>query len=385
MVAWPENLPPPLRDNLSTTQGDNAVRRSTQSGRVEVRKFGSGAPDEITCTFRLFGAAEVETFEYFFSHEANLGVNWFSASWLTLLGYAGHAARIVGYPRRTGHGTIYSDYAVTLHVKPSASVRADTEWPVEGPGSWGGTVPQWGAPLGQMVGFWRADEAPASITDTTLWRATNDPDRTICGVQSNSSSWPEGYPTADPPYVSGSAGKRSSGGYAISLKGDQGFAPQSFGMHARIRKGDTGSGWPFTETRLRMWRTWAGADAMALASVGNDLLIYYNRGVSGAGSEVLVATINVLTVPGQYGDWLTVSYLYHHVTGLTTVWLAGQEIYRAAHPILRGSDMFFGCKANNSSPLSVGTSYVFHISGLIIETEYNEDSVAAARAELESI
>ena len=135
-VAWPETLPGPLASSLRVSAGTNAARRRTQSGRVEVRRFGAGAPDLVDATFHLLHA-DVAAFRHFHERTCNLGLNWFTAPWLAHLGYLEHCARIVGHPRRTGKGTLYSDYACRLAVRPLAEAWADTFWPAEaiaGPG-----------------------------------------------------------------------------------------------------------------------------------------------------------------------------------------------------------------------------------------------------------
>lgn len=147
-VAWPETLPGPLASSLRVSAGTNAARRRTQSGRVEVRRFGAGAPDLVDATFHLLHA-DVAAFRHFHERTCNLGLNWFTAPWLAHLGYLEHCARIVGHPRRTGKGTLYSDYACRLAVRPLAEAWADTFWPAEaiaGPG------PE-PAPEGRVVGW----------------------------------------------------------------------------------------------------------------------------------------------------------------------------------------------------------------------------------------
>jgi hypothetical protein len=129
MVAWPSTLPAPL-NAVSITLGDNTKRRKCESGRTEVRRFGSGMPDTCTAIFRLF-SADIDTFINFYEKTSNMGLNWFSATWIaTDLGYTTHYARIVGYPKRTASGKLYSDFSVNLHIKKIASCWPDTTWPV---------------------------------------------------------------------------------------------------------------------------------------------------------------------------------------------------------------------------------------------------------------
>lgn len=130
MAAWPENLPGPLRA-ISIRPGDNTLRQQWQSGRADVRRFGAGAPDQVSVQFRLFNE-DCAAFEYWFNRDANLGVNWFTAPWLAGMGYDSHKARILGYPKRKGKGVRYSDYSVALLIQAASACPDDTLWPSEG-------------------------------------------------------------------------------------------------------------------------------------------------------------------------------------------------------------------------------------------------------------
>ena len=128
MVVWPSEFPAPYA-SFSATMGNNTLRRKLQSGRQEVRRYGSGAPDVFSATFRMVGE-NAATFIHFYERTANMGLNWFSAPWIEeSLGYDDHLARIVGYPKRSGHGTHYNDFSVTLHIKKTSTCWPDTTWP----------------------------------------------------------------------------------------------------------------------------------------------------------------------------------------------------------------------------------------------------------------
>ncbi|AGW13809.1 LamG-like jellyroll fold domain-containing protein [Megalodesulfovibrio gigas] len=131
-VLWPQGLPGPQRQ-ISRQLGSNLLSRELQSGRHEVRRFGRGAPHVLRAQLRLLHA-QVPAFLQFYERDCNLGLNWFAADWLPLLGYAAHVARFAGYPQRKGVGTLYSDFSVALHVKRADSVGVDTVWPLAGPG-----------------------------------------------------------------------------------------------------------------------------------------------------------------------------------------------------------------------------------------------------------
>ena len=151
MTTWPENLPGPNR-TLPIEAGTNTKSRNLQSGRLEVRRFGSGAPDRATVVFRLFNE-DVSAFLYFFDRQTNLGVNWFSAAWLPAMGYSDHKARILGRPKRKAAGVHYSDFSATLLIKAADDCpESDTFWLSRGTGGEGaggesadGLVVVWGS------------------------------------------------------------------------------------------------------------------------------------------------------------------------------------------------------------------------------------------------
>lgn len=101
------------------------------SGRREVRRFGSGAPDTMSVKWVLT-AAELAYLDTFYTTNLNLGTNWFTASWLTTCGYASHAARFLGhYQHRIVTKNLF-EISATLIVQTQALVPvADTSWPSE--------------------------------------------------------------------------------------------------------------------------------------------------------------------------------------------------------------------------------------------------------------
>ncbi|AGW12845.1 putative alkanesulfonate ABC transporter membrane protein [Megalodesulfovibrio gigas DSM 1382 = ATCC 19364] len=113
---WPATLPTPMQRTVSTTRMDTRLRRETQSGRIEVRRFGSGAPAQADVTFRCLGnqATALLTFH---RDACRNGARWFTAPWLPLLGFPAHAARFFTPPQRAGRGDLYSDYTTTLLVR----------------------------------------------------------------------------------------------------------------------------------------------------------------------------------------------------------------------------------------------------------------------------
>ncbi|MBM9615303.1 hypothetical protein JWJ90_13545 [Desulfobulbus rhabdoformis] len=168
-VTWPLTLPAPLRTNLTITPVPDVRARTLQSGRKELRRWGSGGGDTLTCVFRLLHnhlthGDQVASFENLWDRELNFGLNWIDADWLPLLGYNDHYCRITGYSPVQGKGIIYTDYSVTFAIQKSAKTWPDTLWPIEGPGGSGsGDTGQ----EGLVVGFGTAA--------TTIYGVSNVP------------------------------------------------------------------------------------------------------------------------------------------------------------------------------------------------------------------
>lgn len=139
-IFWPATLPAPQRSGLIIKPNPDVRVREAQSGRKELRRFGAGKPDTLTCTLRLFSqhpqhGDQVAAFKHFWRRGLNFGLNWIDADWLSLLGYTNHYCRIIGYSPRRSMGSLYTDYDVTFAIQQAASVWADTEWPSEGSGA----------------------------------------------------------------------------------------------------------------------------------------------------------------------------------------------------------------------------------------------------------
>lgn len=136
MATWPTTISAPLLDGLDLKFGENAVYRMAQSGRSESVRYGSGAPDRLNCTLRLWknlnGVNQVDAFKVFFDADLCLGVNWFAAWWIASgLGYADHKGKIVGYPKVSVDCKLYADFALTIIIKKSSACPVDdTVWPV---------------------------------------------------------------------------------------------------------------------------------------------------------------------------------------------------------------------------------------------------------------
>jgi len=125
MNDWPVLLPAPLR-MVNITPGDKTVSQDPLSGRRIVRNWGHVPPDRVTVQFRI--AKDLEPEWNYFWHRVGMDVTWFTATWLTSMGYTDHKARILGYPRRKGVDVNWSDFSVTLLVYPSAYCVDGEEW-----------------------------------------------------------------------------------------------------------------------------------------------------------------------------------------------------------------------------------------------------------------
>ncbi len=128
MKAWPPGLNGPEND-AQVKPGTNLFRRKLESGRTEVRRFGSGAPDVVTLSF-YFSETDIETFTVWYDWDLNLGSNWFTADWLSIIGYTSHAARFLGHPKYTGKRGEEWRVSATVIVQKTAWVFSDdTTWP----------------------------------------------------------------------------------------------------------------------------------------------------------------------------------------------------------------------------------------------------------------
>ncbi len=129
MQTWPSTLPAP-ENTVKIEAGSTLRSRKLESGRREVRRFGDGAPDRATVLFK-FKADEFDEFVTFFEEDLNLGVNWFSAAWLSsVLGYSDHGARCLGYHQVKAKEPEETQIAVTLIMQKTGWISvADTDWP----------------------------------------------------------------------------------------------------------------------------------------------------------------------------------------------------------------------------------------------------------------
>ena len=130
MASWPSTLPAPQK-NIIIIPGDTRKERRLQSGRYEFRRIGNGKPDQAKVPFH-FTWAEWDIFKGFYAHELNFGINFFSADWITSLGYATHKAKILGYPREIARQNYYVDIFCNLLIqKTDWIISEDSEWPCE--------------------------------------------------------------------------------------------------------------------------------------------------------------------------------------------------------------------------------------------------------------
>ncbi len=102
LPAWPATVPAPQREDLRRVPISTMVRRRTQSGRQEGRRFGAAVPDRIEGPI-LLTPDEYDDLVAFWEDDCDLGTGWFTADWIVLLGYtSSHAGRILGYPQLDG-------------------------------------------------------------------------------------------------------------------------------------------------------------------------------------------------------------------------------------------------------------------------------------------
>jgi hypothetical protein len=104
-ATWPTNLLPP-KDNIRIKPVSTLKQRKLQSGKFENRRFGDGAP-EIADVSWDFDASNLSDFYDFYEQDCKNGAIWFTASWLSDIGYSSsYAARFFEYPRTSEEGDI---------------------------------------------------------------------------------------------------------------------------------------------------------------------------------------------------------------------------------------------------------------------------------------
>jgi hypothetical protein len=122
------SLPGPLRNSVQITAGTTTKTRETETGRIEMRRFGSSMPDMAEISIQV-DDDQVGTFEYFFQRTCNRGLNWFDAEWLSDFGYDDHRARILGKPKRNFTDKNVNLYTFTILIRPASECPADIFWP----------------------------------------------------------------------------------------------------------------------------------------------------------------------------------------------------------------------------------------------------------------
>ena len=126
-VTWDTGIPGPLRSGMKMEAGTNIRRRKLQDGGYEYRRFGSGAPDNWTLTWRLT-ASEHDDFITFWHDDLEMGSLWFTAAWITTIGYSSdYAGTFIGYPqekvKRWNSGSSgYSDIQCNILIAAKANL-----------------------------------------------------------------------------------------------------------------------------------------------------------------------------------------------------------------------------------------------------------------------
>ena len=173
MAIWPITLSA-LQKKISITLGDTRKERKLQSGRAEYRRFGDGKPDQANVLFRLTWA-QWDIFKEFHAYDLNLGINWFSADWLTDLGYDAHKAKILGYPREVALQSHYVDVLCNLIIQKTAwIVGEDTEWPCAATGGEPPPVDEYGYIYGGHDGGSVLQDCDQYNTALDVWTAKNN-------------------------------------------------------------------------------------------------------------------------------------------------------------------------------------------------------------------
>lgn len=115
-IEWDSNVPAPDATTVTIVHGDTVAALRMQSGRTDRRRFGDGAPDTMTGTLSLT-QAQYTLFQTFFVTTTSVGRDWWTAAWLSFLGYSSHAGRFIGYPKRRRQGAFYTQIDVTVLIQ----------------------------------------------------------------------------------------------------------------------------------------------------------------------------------------------------------------------------------------------------------------------------
>lgn len=125
MAEWPASLPSPRR-TAAVRPGKRMSETAMLSGRRVVRNWGALPPDTLTVQLTVRETEEA-TLRYFWNRVGMNGI-WFTADWLTIVGYDNHKARFLGYPKRKGIAASVSSYLITFLVQQSDLCNDPPQW-----------------------------------------------------------------------------------------------------------------------------------------------------------------------------------------------------------------------------------------------------------------
>ena len=368
-VAWPDALPTPLRSGLKITPNPDVKARAAQSGRKEIRRWGTGKGDTLNCTLRLWNdhpvhGDQVTMFKRFWDRQLNFGLNWINADWLeTGLGYSGYYLRIIGYSQRRAEGEFYQDFLLLFTLQAMAAVWTDTLWPVGDSGS--------GHDF-SYAAIWVVEDLPQTDcatrwSDTTYrWLARNIPAAQLKMSASGTSSTGFKYPivckTAVPPYLEI---KRRSG--------------TSHNNYSTTIVYDTASASPVTDIGDKAIHMYVSiplygnascyANCMLTGLKGLGIQAYNDRFDFRLFDKTALASIprTSLQTHGSAANLYIVSVLYRHTDQVVKAFVEGIEVVSGVTPYPMTAI---------TGPNFSGWGHSLH--GVIVENEFDESSVQAA-------
>lgn len=119
-ATWPTNLLPP-KDNIRIKPVSTFKQRKLQSGKIENRRFGDGAP-EIADVSWDFDESDLSDFYDFYEQNCKNGAIWFTADWLSDIGYSSsYAARFFSYPQAIENGHI-NEIRIQILIQLQANI-----------------------------------------------------------------------------------------------------------------------------------------------------------------------------------------------------------------------------------------------------------------------
>ena len=123
LTSWPSGVSAPSVSDLRIIPTESVKIRRLESGRVEVRRFGSGAPYRFEGSIEM-SQTEYETFCQWYEGDHELGTVWSEADWLSTIGFSSdtYVVRVIVLPKAARHNGHRATVSFNLLVQDRAKV-----------------------------------------------------------------------------------------------------------------------------------------------------------------------------------------------------------------------------------------------------------------------